>query len=385
MSSAMNINKAADQCVMCGMCLPHCPTYKISQHEAESPRGRISLIKAYSEQDLQSSEALHSHLHSCTTCLKCEQVCPANVPYEELIDQGRALYRKELSLITRLLQSITISMLTTKWGHRIISLARNMTRCLPAKFHLVQLLRFASYKSSLSNHGDHSKSITVLPGCTGNIFDQQTLDSVTKILGTLGYDTKCPDEILCCGALAQHSGLPEIASTQIQATKNYLNNSESNEYISFASGCGRQYNKCLSTPETQHYDILSWLLNNNKTKSLKINSLSEHVLIHIPCTVEQQNIDLCEQVINLIPNIKVSMFNDGLSCCGAGGAQLLSPQDSNQSLLNTKVHAIKSLQPDMIVSSNIGCAMHLKTGLAKAGLDIEVIHPVTLLSRQLRH
>ena len=383
MPSTININKTAEQCVMCGLCLPHCPTYQISKHEAESPRGRISLIKAYSEQSLQPSSALETHLQSCTTCLKCENVCPANVSYELLIDQGRMLYRSELSLISRLNQYLSLYSLTTRWGHRFIALAAKFAALLPERLHITQILKCGGNSYPTNTQNTHNKTITVLPGCTGNIFDQQTLNSVTNIMDALGYNINTPDEILCCGALTQHSGLPDVASTQIRATKNYLKNTHSNEFISFASGCGRQYDKHLSTQEMQHYDILGWLLNNKKTKHLKLNSLTRHVLIHTPCTVASQNIDLCEQALDLIPNIKYSKFNDGLSCCGAGGAQLLSPQDSNQNLLNAKLNSIKLLQPDIIVSTNIGCAMYLKTGLAKAGLDIEVIHPVTLLSRQL--
>ena len=383
MPSTLNINKIAEQCVMCGMCLPHCPTYQISHHEAESPRGRISLIKAYSEQHLQSSSALQTHLLSCTTCLKCEQVCPANVSYEKLIDHGRMLYHTELSFFTRLQQSVAISILTTNLGHRIISLAKRISKFLPSKFHLVQILELADNSSKISVHGNHSKTITVLPGCTGNIFDQQTLNSISNVLGALGYNASIPDDILCCGALAQHSGLPDISLKHKLATELFLKNHFSKEYLSFASGCGRQYNKLLSNADIQHYDILNWLLEQTHVNSLELKPLNANVLIHLPCTVDQDNEHLCQQLLSLIPEVKLSTFNDNVSCCGAGGAQLLSPMDSNKKLLTAKIDTIKSLQPDIIVSSNIGCSMYLQTGLKNTDLDIEVIHPVTLLSRQL--
>ena len=381
----MNISKAADQCVMCGMCLPHCPTYQISEHEAESPRGRISLIKAYSEKSLPPSKALQSHLHSCTTCLKCEQVCPANVPYENLIDQGRRLYRSELSLFNRIQQFVAISMLSTKLGHMALSLAKTITCSFPSRLKTFQILKLANYRMSHSAKECHSNSITVFPGCTGNLFDTQTLESITKILAALDYDTHYPKDILCCGALAQHSGLPNIAASQMQATENYLRTNNVKEYISFASGCGRQHNKEFSNSDIKHHDITNWLVKHIHIHQLKINPLSAHVLIHTPCTVNQDDIGMSEKLLNLIPDINLSHFNDEPSCCGAGGAQLLFPQDSNQKLTDAKINEIKLTQPDIIVSSNIGCAMQLKLGLAKVALDIEVIHPVTLLSRQINY
>ena len=383
MSSTININKAAEQCVMCGLCLPHCPTYQISQHEAESPRGRISLIKAYAEKNLQPSSALETHLQSCTTCLKCENVCPANVSYEMLIDHGRKLYRPNLNLTVRLKQFITINALSTRWGHKFIALAAKFVSLLPERLHITQILKVSRNFHPLNIQNTHSKTITVLPGCTGNLFDKQTVNSIANIMSSLGYNMNMPDKILCCGALAQHSGLPDIANKQIQSTKDFLKDKE--KCISFASGCGRQYDKHYANESTSHEDILKWLTSNKKLTNLMLNPLDANVLIHSPCTVDQHDIDICEQVLTLIPKVQILKFTDGLFCCGAGGAQLLSPTDSNLQLLDAKIATVKSLQPDIIVSSNIGCAMHLQIGLRKSNLDIEVIHPVTLLSRQLTH
>ncbi len=105
---------------MCGLCLPHCPTYAVSQHEGESPRGRISLVKAFLEEQLDPSPALNQHLQSCTTCLKCQQVCPAKVDFEAIIDAGRSAYRKHLPVIPRLLQTLLIHGLSSGIGQTLI-------------------------------------------------------------------------------------------------------------------------------------------------------------------------------------------------------------------------------------------------------------------------
>jgi glycolate oxidase iron-sulfur subunit len=91
----IDILEATDRCVMCGMCLPHCPTYVKTRNEADSPRGRISLIRALHTGALPNSDTLVRHLDGCVACRACEAVCPATVPYGELIDAARVTLRRQ--------------------------------------------------------------------------------------------------------------------------------------------------------------------------------------------------------------------------------------------------------------------------------------------------
>ncbi|MFK7793891.1 MAG: (Fe-S)-binding protein [Gammaproteobacteria bacterium] len=385
MPSEVDLTKAADQCVMCGMCLPHCPTYQVSQHEAESPRGRISLVKAFSEGQLSASESLESHLQSCTGCMKCQQVCPANVPYQNIIDHGRSLYRKNLKCSSRLLQKISIAVLTHQWGHQLLTLSSAVVKHLPLKHQATHLLRLMTPRCDLETTLDNDQSIIILPGCTGALFDQQTLTSIVKILTRLNINANIPDEIMCCGALAQHSGYLQQAEKQATIISDYLSKQKTTGFVSFASGCGRQLNEHVANSQHKHSDIISWLAKSTNINSLHFESSAQQVLVHMPCTLKDKERDNVIKLLNLIPNIRLLEFNDGISCCGAGGMQLMSPEDSNRSLMDRKINTIETLKPDVIVTSNIGCSLSLKLGLKNAGLDINVIHPVTLLAQQLKN
>ncbi len=385
MHPEVDLTKAADQCVMCGMCLPHCPTYQVSQHEAESPRGRISLIKAFSEGQLTASKALETHLQSCTGCMKCQQVCPANVPYQNIIDHGRSLYRKKLKRSSRLLQKMSILVLTHQWGHQLLALSSVVVKYLPLKNKAIRLLKLITPRSKFETASDNQQSITILPGCTGALFDQQTLTSIVKILTRLKINANTPSKVMCCGALAQHSGHLQQAEQQVATITDYLSQHKTTEFVSFASGCGRQLNDHVADSRHKHSDIISWLANSTKINSLNFESLTQQILVHMPCTLKDKERNNVIGLLNLIPNIRLLEFNDGISCCGAGGMQLISPEDSNRALIDCKIDTIRTLQPDVIVSSNIGCSLSLQLGLQDAGLDINVIHPVTLLAQQLKH
>ena len=384
MSSTVNLSKAADQCVMCGMCLPHCPTYQVSQHEAESPRGRISLIKAFAEGQLTASRSLETHIQSCTGCLKCQQICPAKVNYQAIIDTGKDIYRHKQNLSSRFLQRVSIETSTHAWGHSAIRLTSRLAKGLPIVSRHVQLLkRVAVKRAPQTNRTNHRSIVNIFPGCTGSLFDQQTLNSLITLLDAMGIGTQLPKEIICCGALSQHSGLLHQAENNIAQCKEYFSKQDSDILLSFASGCGRQLSEHLTDSPTKHFDASHWLNMHDAIKDIKFSNTSQRVLIHNPCSLnilEQQH---THALLKRIPDIELVQFNDNLACCGAGGLQLTSPQQSNQRLIDKKINTIRAIKPDIIVSSNIGCALNFQLGLENTGLDIEVIHPLTLLARQL--
>ena len=382
-----------EQCVMCGLCLPHCPTYRIGRNEGESPRGRISLIKAYAQGELGASPAIQTHLQSCTACMKCEQVCPANVPYQSILDAGRELYRSRLDFRTRSIQSIAVYLLSKRWGHgifRILRAGASLLIKLGIFTHLepIQLATVLHGQSNIKINipiNQSEKRVTLFPGCTAELFDRETLNSALNVINALDYETQLSNTLHCCSALAQHSGLLTLAQQQRQQTRAYLDEQETADVISIASGCGQQLDRDADAYSTRHYDIHTWLLNDNRYKHLKLRPLAKKVLVHVPCSMHSKQAQAMLSILNAIPNITLLLFNDNLDCCGAGGMQILTPEASNQALLHSKIETVVAMQPDIIVTANIGCSLQLRKGLKQANLKIAVIHPVTLVNQQLEN
>ena len=69
------------RCVHCGLCLSACPTYRETQKETESPRGRIYLMRALAEERIAPSRDVSRHFDLCLNCRACETACPAGVHY----------------------------------------------------------------------------------------------------------------------------------------------------------------------------------------------------------------------------------------------------------------------------------------------------------------
>src|SRR6201984_3279642 len=78
------------QCMHCGLCLPTCPTYAATKVERNSPRGRISLMRAIADGRLEVTKSFADEMYFCLGCLACMTACPAGVNYAELFEHARA-------------------------------------------------------------------------------------------------------------------------------------------------------------------------------------------------------------------------------------------------------------------------------------------------------
>ncbi|RKZ90708.1 MAG: hypothetical protein DRQ43_10990, partial [Gammaproteobacteria bacterium] len=124
MTIHQTISQLANQCVLCGICIPHCPTYAIFRTENESPRGRISLFKALAEAQFEPADELLISLDHCLGCLACEKICPSQVDYTQISRLGRELVHRQYPVHKRALkQKFIEKVLVTASVHPLLKLA----------------------------------------------------------------------------------------------------------------------------------------------------------------------------------------------------------------------------------------------------------------------
>jgi len=396
----------ADLCVKCGLCLPHCPTYALSQHEGDSPRGRIALMQGLALGQLVAGARLEAHLDGCLGCRACEAVCPAKVPYGRLIDAGRESLQALRPARTRLARLIG-HVLTRPALRRVLG----TLLCLYQASGLQALVR----GGGLLGHGRLARLESLLPvlprlpysarasdrppqaavalftGCVSDLADSETLAAAEKLLGRMGIEVSVPADQGCCGALYQHAGLLDQARGCMQ--RNAQAFAESATVLGTASGCTATL---LDAPDllpgpqgaqlrARVQDIHAYLARHWR-EDLRLRPVRARVAIHMPCT--QRNVvggqDELRALLRRIPGIELVELDSRQSCCGAAGSYFLTEPEAADRLLEPKLAAASSLGAEIIVSSNIGCSLHLAAGLRRRGLRVpEVLHPLVLLARQL--
>ncbi|MBA2491846.1 MAG: (Fe-S)-binding protein [Gammaproteobacteria bacterium] len=405
----IDISEAADRCVMCGMCLPHCPTYNQTRNEADSPRGRIALMQALHTGRLSDGGALVQHLDGCLACRACEPVCPASVPYGDLIDATRARLRDRRTGYFDF-SHILISMLVTRRWPRtlaftsLLAYQRSGVENVARKMGLLKLAGLARGQSLLpaieptarprSEHAsaDDRPSVALFTGCVAEIFDRATLNASQRLLTRLGYHVSVPKPQTCCGALHMHSGAPDQALALMKRNVRAFESRANQTVVSTASGCGAQlsdYAKHLACDSAQRFakrnqDICQFLAT-QAPRQPAFRPLAAKVMVHTPCSLRHvlKKPRHAFDLLSSIPGIQLRELPDSGGCCGAAGSYMLTQPRMADILLADQLEHVKEQRPDIIATSNIGCALHIKAGLRRAGLSCEVLHPVTLLDRQL--
>lgn len=373
-------------CVHCGFCLATCPTYQLTGNELDSPRGRIYLIQSALDRNPISQVSIN-HLDKCLTCRACETTCPSGVQYGELADIGRELFEPK-----------------RVWWQKIFRTTVRLTLTTPKLFNIFGsfyrlTFKHSAIKSPSIKPINVTSKVLLLAGCVQPSL-APNINHVTKnVLSKLGIETVETKQKECCGAVDQHLAAQEAA---LQKIKNNIDSwyalleiNELENIISTASGCGVMvkdyptlfepfdpyYNKAVVISEKTK-DIAEYL----SDKLLSKDKLSEEYLsrlppqqtnisYHAPCTLQhgQKLPGLVEALLERL-GYKVAPVTDSHLCCGSAGTySIFQPKLSNQ-LKKNKIEHLTESKPDVIVTANIGCLMHLSQGT-----KIPVKHWIELL------
>ena len=393
--SAMPENKSAriaalaDQCVQCGLCLPACPTYALDGNEAESPRGRIAIAAALANGLAPVSDELREPLDHCLGCLNCERVCPAHVRFGELLVETRALLGPAPGR-PRVLLALAKRPTLVRWT-RFPGLRRwfaRLARGLPKRSRWRAALAIASLPPAAqpqpqtiparSRRTRALPRVALFPGCVGSVDDASAQQAAVTLLEAAGHPvTRLP--AFCCGAPDAHGGHAQAAARAARRVRESWRASGAAIMVTVTPGCLGQLRHALPGVETvDPYPLLA-----AQADRLHFRPLSERVALHLPCT--QQNVarsgDALQALLARVPELQVTPLPP--RCCGAAGSHMLEFPERAAALRAPTLEAVAALAPQALLSSNIGCRVHLAAGLAGQEIAVPTLHPLVLLARQL--
>lgn len=384
-----------DSCVHCGFCLQACPTYLATGDEADSPRGRITLMRAMEAGTIAPDDpTLRHHLDRCLGCRGCEPVCPSGVGYGAALETARARITAATggSLRARALARVFAEpalrrplLRPLRW---LRSVAGRLPRATPPRFPLAMLA--STRRAAPVRRAPRATSGTVVQlfrGCVMSDLFTHVHDATIRVLEQNGYRVVDPTDQQCCGALHVHAGFVGAARDLAEANVRAFA-AESDAPIAVNSaGCGallREYGELLdgvpgATALAARATDVSTLLHARGPRPGA--PLPLRVAYDPPChLLHAQGVSEAPvAVLRAIPGLVLVPVADAEQCCGAAGLYALTQPDLSRAVLSAKIERIGRAAPDVVATGNPGCIMQLGAGLRTAGLAIPVRHPVELL------
>jgi glycolate oxidase iron-sulfur subunit len=353
-------------CVACGLCLPHCPTYRVSGEEQKSPRGRIAAMRAVHWGDAEADDVFANVMDECVQCLGCQAACPSNVPFGRLLEGAQQAipppWWKRVGYWTLGHHRLLVG------GSKVLAVAQRL-RLVPSKrFGLPRIpLRQPTLRPS---GGD----VYLFTGCVMDAWMRETHAAVQRVLEATGAGVAlAASGADCCGALHVHAGLHEQAERLGERTLAAMPGDA--PILVDSAGCGARLKEIA--PDRVR-DVHEWLAE-------RIDSLPEPrrrfptaVAVQDPCHLRHvQKVHGAVRTV-LGRYAELAELDDEGLCCGAGGAYSVFQPELSGRIRERKVEAIGRTGAPVVASANPGCAMHL----GAVGLDVR--HPLEIVDEVMR-
>jgi glycolate oxidase iron-sulfur subunit len=416
-----HLNDIFNKCLHCGLCLPTCPTYNIDLHEESSPRGRIQLMYAVENKSILLTDKFVNEIYYCLDCQACETACPAGVHYGELVEASRngiGESKKDpfiLNIVKIIfLRGILSSPARTKLFGKILfwyeqiglrnaieesGILKIISPSLHEKHRLLPRADRNCFDESVEEiipvqKGEKRGRVAFLSGCIMNIAFTKIHQDAVRVLNLNGFEIVIPMKQVCCGSLHSHNGDLKEAKRLAKINIEVFEKHQFDYLVVDSAGCSafmKEYGKIFAD-EPDYAERAKSLSSRVKeiTEFLSEVGLSKMpeeysatVTYHDAChLVHTQKVSRQpRELLQNIPGIKLIELSESSWCCGSAGIYNVVRYEDSMKILDRKMENIKSTGAEIVTTANPGCHLQLEYGIEKKGLKMEVLHPVSILSR----
>jgi glycolate oxidase iron-sulfur subunit len=388
--------------------LPACPTYLATGDEADSPRGRIVLMRALERGELGDDDpALIQHLDACLGCRGCEPVCPSGVSYGRGLEQARErlFERRGASALARVVlgifrhERLWRPLFSIGRALRATGIPRALAGGSRVGFQMGMLaatrpatrdLRPATHDSRPATRDP--QPVALFRGCVMDTLFDHVHEATRRTLEANGYQVREVAGQSCCGALHEHAGdresARELARRNVEAFRH-----STDPIVTNSAGCGallKDYGHLLGDPAGKAFgdrvrDVSELLAAAGPRQGAPLDA---EVAYDAPCHLQhaQRVQEAPLAVLRAIPGLRLRLLPGSDKCCGSAGIYSVLHPSMARAVLDAKVRgiAVADPRPDTVATGNPGCLMQIGAGLAATGLDVRVAHPVELLDESYR-
>ena len=416
-----------DDCVHCGFCLPHCPTYRSWGQEMDSPRGRIHLMRGLRDGELRLTPIVARHFDRCLGCMACVPACPSGVRYDTLIERTRVeverrirrpagdrLHRALLFALLphpRRLKAVALLLwLYVRSGLQRLVRGSGVLGRLPARLAQLEALMpdvdLRALGSSLPAHtparapGSVRARVGLVAGCVQRVFFPRVNEATIRVLSAEGCDVHVPRGQGCCGALSLHAGRAHEAKAFARSLIDRFERERVDVVVATAAGCGAHL-KGYGTLFAGEPSSAPWAAR-AATFAAKVRDVSELLADLGPVAARQPIVaraayhDACHlahaqgvrrqprELLRGIPGLELLEIPEPEQCCGSAGTYNLTEPEAADEIGERKVTNLLATRPEILVAANPGCLLQIRKLLRGRGIDLPAAHPIELVDASIR-
>lgn len=408
------------RCVHCGLCLNACPTYRLWNLEADSPRGRIRQMIHVEEGHVPVTDSFVDHIDKCLDCRACETACPSGVEYGKLVEYARArierdyrrpfrsrvarhiAYRKLLPYPSRIAGMARLLRFYQQSGLQSVARSSGILKLLGLAERERLLPRvdshffFGRLGKTFPAIGERRARVAFFAGCVANVTFAQLNEATIRVLTANGCEVLVPDGQLCCGALAAHAGVRDVARDLARKNLRAFLQHEVDAIVTNAAGCGstlKEYDHLFTADEPEYAqarafakktrDVTEFLAALGLSARLKSSPL--RVTYQDSCHLlhGQKVRDAPRKLLRAIPGLELVELPYSEICCGSAGVYNVTETEASLDLLAEKMRHAAATQAQVIATSNPGCLLQMRAGAQIHHTSQKVAHVIELLDQAL--
>ena len=416
------------RCIHCGLCLNACPTYRLWNLEADSPRGRIHQMfrvfqgesSGQSQPEACISQGFVNHINKCLDCRACETACPSGVEYGKLVEHARAriersyerswiaqvarnfFFRDFLSASHFIEDAARVFRLYQRSGIQAVARGIGILKLfgLAERDRLLPQIDgdffFNRFGSTFAPVGPRRARVAFFAGCIANVTFSRLNEATIRVLTANGCEVVVPKEQSCCGALSAHAGFRDAARGFARKNLEAFQLHDFDAIVTNAAGCGstmKEYDHLFSTHELEHAqarafaaktrDVAEFLADLGLTA--KLGSLRLRVTYQDSCHLlhGQKIREAPRKLLRGIPDLDFVELPHSEICCGSAGTYNVTQTETSLQLLAEKMRHAQSTGAETIATANPGCILQLRAGVTLHHLNQNVLHVVELLDRAI--
>jgi glycolate oxidase iron-sulfur subunit len=400
-------------CIRCGLCLAVCPTYRENLHEAASPRGRVALARKGLEGELKLSPNLMEQMYGCFACMACDELCPVGIKpagltiamrnlQEQIRPAGwkKVLFQGILPHPGRMETATLPLRIYERSGLRKLVYLLRLDRLLPGQMrdleamlpHLPQRPLRRVLPEITPARGQEKYRVGFFLGCAQSLMFADESAACVRVLSRNGCTVLTPKEVECCGMPALGYGRLDLVRAQAKHNIEEFEKTGVETIVTDCATCGstlKDYGKMLQEePEwaeratafsARVRDVSEFLAEIPLEKPK--GRVEARVTYHDPCHLRraQKVWKQPRDLLALIDGLDFVELPEADWCCGSAGSQLISHYETSLKVMNRKLNNLASTGAGVVASGCPGCQMQLNTAVRRGGLDMRVVHPLTLL------